>query len=109
MSSVQRAGWHHVGELTHRLGDPAPCCLAVEIVVRGQLVSVRGAFLDSPVTKALEHQLGGTPDVDIGYHCALLRCRSFSHRLRPIEHVNDAQSGVPNPIVEPIDSAPEDH
>jgi hypothetical protein len=68
MSSVQRAGWHHVGELIHRLGDPAPCCLAVEIVVRGQLVGMRGAFLDSLVTKALEHQLGCTPDVDIGYH-----------------------------------------
>jgi hypothetical protein len=39
---------------------------------------VRGAFLDSLVAKALEHQLGGTPDVDIGYHCALLRCRLAS-------------------------------
>src|ERR1700719_4646645 len=36
------------------LDDPAPCCLALVIVTRGELVS------------AVQHQGGGAPDVDLG-------------------------------------------
>jgi hypothetical protein len=36
------------------LDDPTPCCLAVVIVTRGELVS------------AVQHQGGGAPDVDLG-------------------------------------------
>jgi hypothetical protein len=68
MSSVQCAGWGHVRELAHGLGDPAPCRLAVVIVMRGHLVGTRGAFLEGLVAVPLEHEGGGAPDVDLGYH-----------------------------------------
>ena len=43
-----------VDQLADDLDDPAPCCLAVVIVTRGELVS------------AVQHQDGGAPDVDLG-------------------------------------------
>jgi|HubBroStandDraft_3_1064219.scaffolds.fasta_scaffold332967_3 hypothetical protein len=68
MSSVRRAGRRHVGELADGLGDPAPCRLAMVIVLGRQFVGARSAFLKGLRAVLLEHQGGGTPDVDLGYH-----------------------------------------
>ena len=35
-----------------------------------ELVSSSGAFLERSLAVALEHQLRGPPDVDLGYHSA---------------------------------------
>ena len=37
------------------------------IAVARELVSARGALLKRPFAAALEHQIGGAPDVDLGY------------------------------------------
>ena len=66
--SVERPGWCLVGELTYRICDPAPHGLAFVIVLRGELIGARGAFLKGLVAVALEHEGGGAPDVDLGYH-----------------------------------------
>ena len=50
---MERPGRCVVGELTDRIGDPAPHGLAVEIVLRGELVDVRSAFLKGLVAVAL--------------------------------------------------------
>jgi len=42
--------------------------LTFVIVLRGELVGARGAFLKGFVAVALEHEGGGAPDVDVGYH-----------------------------------------
>ena len=42
--------------------------LTFVIVLRGELVGARGAFLSGPVAVPLEHKVGGAPDVDLGYH-----------------------------------------
>jgi hypothetical protein len=54
LSSMQCTGRCLVDQLADGLDDPAPCCLAVAIVTRGELVS------------AVQHQGGGAPDVDLG-------------------------------------------
>jgi hypothetical protein len=65
---VERPGWRAVRELADSIGDPAPHGLAVVIVLCGKLVGARGAFLKGLVTVPLEHEVGGAPDVDLGYH-----------------------------------------
>jgi hypothetical protein len=54
LSSMQCTGQCLVDKLADGLDDPAPCCLAVVIVTRGELVS------------AVQHHGGGAPDVDLG-------------------------------------------
>ena len=49
-------------------GYPAPHGLAFIIVLRGELVGTRSALLKRLVAVALEHEVGGAPDVDLGYH-----------------------------------------
>ena len=39
-----------------------------DIVLRGELVAASSAFLKGLVAVALEHEVGGAPDVDLGYH-----------------------------------------
>ena len=56
-----------LGELANGVGDPAPHGLAAVIVLRGELVAARSAFLKGLVAVALEHEVGGAPDVDLGY------------------------------------------
>jgi hypothetical protein len=51
---MQCTGQCLVDQLADGLDDPAPCCLAVVIVTRGELVS------------AVQHPGGGAPDVDLG-------------------------------------------
>jgi hypothetical protein len=66
--SVERPGGRLVRELANGVGDPAPYGLAVVIVLRGELVGARGAFLKGLVAVPVEHEVGGAPDVDLGYH-----------------------------------------
>ena len=66
--SVERPGGCLVCELTDGIGDPAPHGLAFVIVLRGKLVGARGAFLNGLVAVALKHEVGGAPDLDLGYH-----------------------------------------
>jgi hypothetical protein len=56
--SVQRPGRCVVRELTYSVGDPAPHCCAVVIVLGRELVSTRGAFPERLLTVPLEHQVG---------------------------------------------------
>ena len=66
--SVERPGGRLVRELANGVGDPAPHGLAAVIVLRGELVAASSAFLKGLVAVALEHEVGGAPDVDLGYH-----------------------------------------
>jgi hypothetical protein len=48
-----------------------------------ELVSSSGAFVERLIAVALEHQVGGAPDIDLGYHAektAGLRSRNASHQ-----------------------------
>ena len=65
---MERPGWLLVRELGDGVGDPAPHGLAVVIVPRGEIVGARSAFLKGLVAVPLEHEVGGAPDVDLGYH-----------------------------------------
>ena len=47
------------------INDPG---LAAVIVLRGELVAARSALLKGLVAVALEHEVGGAPDVDLGYN-----------------------------------------
>jgi hypothetical protein len=66
--SVNRAGRGGVGELPDGVRDPAQYGYAVVIAGRYELVNARSAFLERLLAIALEHQSGGTPDVDLGNH-----------------------------------------
>jgi hypothetical protein len=39
------------------------------IAVGHKLVGTPGALLERLLALAFEHQVGGTPDIDLGYHC----------------------------------------
>src|SRR5262245_5256405 len=66
--SVERPGWCTVRQLADGIGNPAPHGLAFVVVLRGEFVRARGAFLGGLVAIPLEHEVGGAPDVDLGYH-----------------------------------------
>jgi hypothetical protein len=57
-----------VRELAYGVGDAAPYCRAVVIVLRRKLLGAGGAFVEGLLAITLEHQARGTPDVDFGYH-----------------------------------------
>jgi hypothetical protein len=65
---VHRSGRRVVGELADCGGNPAPDCGAIVVAGGGELVGPRCAFLEHFVAIALEHQFGGAPDIDLGYH-----------------------------------------
>jgi hypothetical protein len=65
---VGRARRCVVGELPDGTGDPAPDRLAIVITGGRELAGARGAFLERLLAAALEHQIGGAPDIDLGYH-----------------------------------------
>lgn len=69
--SVHRPGRRFVCELDDRIPDPAPDRYAVVIVGGCQLVGARFAFLERLLAIALEHQVGGAPDIDLGYHAGI--------------------------------------
>ena len=62
MRRARRCG---VGELDNGIGDPAPGSGTVVIAVGRELVR---SLLERLFAVALEHQIGGTPDIDLGYH-----------------------------------------
>jgi hypothetical protein len=66
--SVQRAGWCLIGELGDGVGDPAPVGDAVVVTVGRKLFGVHGAFVERFLAVAPEHETGGAPDIDLGYH-----------------------------------------
>src|SRR5262245_60996604 len=66
--SVQRSGWRGVGELLDGSDDPAPGVRAGVIAVGRELVGARDALFERFVAIALQHQGGGAPDIDLGYH-----------------------------------------
>src|SRR5215471_1855515 len=66
--SVQGSGRRGVGELLNGGGDPAPGVSTVVISFRRELVGARGALFKRFLAVALQHQGGGAPDIDLGYH-----------------------------------------
>ena len=54
-------------QLANGVGDPAPHGPRRCNVLRGELVAARSAF-PGLVALAFEHEVGGAPDVDLGYH-----------------------------------------
>src|SRR6202040_451613 len=87
--SVHRPGRRFVCELGDRIPDPAPDRYAVVIVGGCQLIGARFAFLERLLAIALEHQVGGAPDIDLGYHAAktapLRSTRALNHRLHCLQ------------------------
>jgi hypothetical protein len=65
---VQRSGWCVIRELNDAGGDPASGIRTLVIAGGSELVNVRAAFLKSFVAVALHHQIGSSPDIDLGYH-----------------------------------------
>jgi hypothetical protein len=65
---VRRSGRCGVGELLDRGCDPAPGVGAVVIAISSEFVDTRAALLERFVAVAFQHQGGGTPDIDLGYH-----------------------------------------
>src|ERR1700757_3871119 len=68
--SVQRSGRGGVGELFDGNGDPAPGVRPVVIAAGRELVGARDALFERFLAVALQHQGGGAPDIDLGYHAA---------------------------------------
>jgi hypothetical protein len=85
---VKRPGRRLVRELADGVGDPAPHGLAVVIVLRGEFVGARSAFLKGLVALPLEHEVSGAPDVDLGYHreqgagCTLKIANRLTRKLK---------------------------
>jgi hypothetical protein len=81
---VQRSGRCVVRELGDGGGDPAPGVRAVVIADGRELVNARAAFVKRFVAVALHHQIGGSPNIDLGYHAAK-NCRlAVEKRLTPL-------------------------
>jgi hypothetical protein len=57
-----------IRELVDSGGDPAPGRGTVVIAGGCEVVGALAAFLERFIAVALEHQVGGAPDVDLGYH-----------------------------------------
>jgi len=62
--SVHRSGRYLLRELYDGIGDPPPDRCAVGL----EFVGPRRAFFKGFLAVALEHQVGGAPDIDLGYH-----------------------------------------
>jgi hypothetical protein len=64
------------------VGNAAPDYRAVVIILRRKLIGACSAFFEGLVAGALEHQVGGPPDINLGYH-ARQNCRLLvDNRLR---------------------------
>jgi len=63
-----RTGRCFVRELAYGVRNAAPHRGAVEIILRRKFIGARGAFLEGLLAVPLQHQVGGSPDVDLGYH-----------------------------------------
>jgi hypothetical protein len=73
--SVQRPGRRPVGEPHNGGRDPAPGVGALVIAVGRELVDPGAALLERFVAIALQHQGGGTPNIDLRYHAAKIARR----------------------------------
>ena len=67
---MKRSGRRSVGELLDGGGNPAPGVSAVVIAGGREVIDAPVALLERFVAIALQHQGGGTPDIDLGYHGA---------------------------------------
>jgi hypothetical protein len=68
LRSVHGSGRCRVDELLNGRRNPAPGVGAVVIAVSREFVDARAALLERFVAIAIQHQGGGTPDIDLGYH-----------------------------------------
>jgi hypothetical protein len=66
--SVHWSGRRVVRQLDDGGGDPAPGVRAIVIAGGRELVNACATFLKRFVAVALHHQIGGLPDIDLGYH-----------------------------------------
>jgi hypothetical protein len=76
------SGRRGVGELNDSGRDPAPGIGAIVIAGGCELVDAPVALLERFVAVTLQHQGGGTPDIDLGYHggkIARLRSTNVLH------------------------------
>jgi hypothetical protein len=55
-----------VRELAYGVANAAPHRRAIVIILGGKFIGARGAFLEGLGPVALEHEVGGAPDVDLG-------------------------------------------
>jgi hypothetical protein len=84
---MQRSGWYVVSELNDDGRDPAPRGRGVVIAFGCELVGARGALLECLLPVALEHQGGGAPDVDLGYHAVSAKEEAkYACRLHAVAH-----------------------
>jgi hypothetical protein len=75
-----------VGELSDGFHDPVPDRRSVIVNSECQLGSSSSALLQRLITVALEHQLRGSRNVDLGYHvgnCTTVVDKGFKDRLQP--------------------------
>jgi hypothetical protein len=70
--SVERSRRRLVRKLADGIGDAPPDGGSIVIVLGGELVCTRGAFLERLVAIPLKHQVGSAPDVDLRYHAGQL-------------------------------------
>jgi hypothetical protein len=76
---MQLPGRCLVCELAYGIADSAPHRFAVLILLRRKFISARGAFLEGLAAVPLQHEVCGTPDVDLGYHTRkVARLRSLN-------------------------------
>jgi hypothetical protein len=54
------------------------------IPVSSELLGARGALLERLLPVAFQHQVGGAPDIDLGYHGGKIRTVAVDKRLTPI-------------------------
>src|SRR6478672_7100309 len=71
--SVKQARRYVVSELLDGGGNSAPRRRAIVIAVGSEHVVARAALLERFLAVALEHQIGGGPDIDLGYHAGKLQ------------------------------------
>ena len=65
---MQQAGRDSIGELADRLDDAVPARCAVRVAGGCELVGSSGAFLLSRGAIPPQHQVGGTPDLNLRHH-----------------------------------------
>ena len=95
-------GWCCVRERPYGIGNPAPGHRAVVIAVGRKLVDTRGALLKRLLAIAFEHQVGGSPNIDLRYHAtkgARLRSKPFNFVLHASTYQSALLSSPQYPIV----------